>query len=95
MLKIPLYLFETTYVDAEVYCHEGRITEEQFDFFSYIWRNTAFRFSNVAEQFEDTVNKDEIIEFYKTCDDHIFNGEYIIPDNILKIFKIKLIQLGY
>lgn len=50
--KSLFFLKIATYNEAELFLREGRISQEQFEGFCAIWRNTVARFSSLAISYE-------------------------------------------
>lgn len=59
------YLKTCTYSVAERMFQEGRITQEDWDWYCHLWRNSAVRFSHV-ERSEQHITK-EAMESCSVC----------------------------
>jgi hypothetical protein len=53
------HITEKTFEEAEYWYKNGLISEEQWDTYRLIWRNSAPHFSSLAEEFEVIDNKNE------------------------------------
>ena len=49
---VTLDITKLTYDDAERLNRNGSLSDAEFEHYRYLWRNGAYRYSSLAEQFQ-------------------------------------------